>query len=444
MNLKYKKYDNYKPSGVEWLGNVPKHWEVTKLKNVIKAKITDGPHETPTFLSNGIPFLSVDGIQNGELVFEKCRYISETAHSQYIKKCNVEKYDILMGKAASIGKIAQVKVDFDFSIWSPLALIKPNTDKIKSTFLEYVLKNQTTQTQIELLCTINTQKNISMGDIPKIVLPIPPKSEQTAIANFLDRKTAQIDKAIAQKGQLIELLKERRQILIHEAVTQGLDKSVEMKDSGVEWIGEVPKGWEVKKLKHVGKMVNGYAFNSNEFVEQGVRVMKISNIQTMNIDWSEASFINEKYYDKLPQYRIFKNDIVFALTRPIISTGIKAAIVKSNDKILLNQRNAVLKSFNNVIDKWIYFIILNDAFVQEFDNEIDKTGQQPNISVYSIGNLFVPVPSIKEQQEIVNYIETQNEKIKTAISLKEREISSLKEYKTVLIDAAVTGKVIVD
>jgi type I restriction enzyme S subunit len=217
-----------------------------------------------------------------------------------------------------------------------------------------------------------------------------------------------------------------------------------MKDSGVEWIGEVPKGWEVKKLKHVGKMVNGYAFNSNEFVEQGVRVMKISNIQTMNIDWSEASFINEKYYDKLPQYRIFKNDIVFALTRPIISTGIKAAIVKSNDKILLNQRNAVLKSFNNVIDKWIYFIILNDAFVQEFDNEIDKTGQQPNISVYSIGNLFVPVPSIKEQQEIVNYIETQNEKIKTAISLKEREISSLKEYKTVLIDAAVTGKVIVD
>jgi type I restriction enzyme S subunit len=439
MNLKYKKYDNYKPSGVEWLGDVPEHWGVKRVKAIsrIKRGASPRPIADPRYFSD-----------NGE--YSWVRIADVTANSHYL----LETKDTL----SKLGANLSVKI-YEGELFLSIAgsVGKPMISKIKCCIHDGFVYFPDLKKGQEFLYRIfetgrpyvglgkhGTQLNLNTETIANIKIPFPPLEEQTAIANFLDHKTAQIDKAIAQKGQLIELLKERRQILIHEAVTQGLDKSVEMKDSGVEWIGEVPKGWEVKKLKHVGKMVNGYAFNSNEFVEQGVRVMKISNIQTMNIDWSEASFINEKYYDKLPQYRIFKNDIVFALTRPIISTGIKAAIVKSNDKILLNQRNAVLKSFNNVVDKWIYFIILNDAFVQEFDNEIDKTGQQPNISVYSIGNLFVPVPSIKEQQEIVNYIETQNEKIKTAISLKEREISSLKEYKTVLIDAAVTGKVIVD
>jgi type I restriction enzyme S subunit len=209
----------------------------------------------------------------------------------------------------------------------------------------------------------------------------------------------------------------------------------------VEWIGEIPEGWEVKRIKHLGKIINGFAFNSSEFKDDGVRVMKISNIQTMRIDWSDASFVDDKYFRLYPQFQITRDDLVFALTRPIISTGIKATIVDCDERILLNQRNAVLKPSKYLNKKWIYFIILNSQFVQAFDNQIDKTGQQPNISTYNIGNLEIPFPSMAEQIKISEYLEIQSEKIATAISLKEQEIEKLKEYKATLINSAVTGKI---
>ena len=164
---KLEKYSSYKDSGVEWLGEIPEHWKLIKLNFLLKEKVSDGPHETPTFIDEGVPFLSVDGIQDGELTFEKCRYVSKKDHNLYSKKANVTKGSILMGKAASTGKIAQVKVNFPFSIWSPLALIKPN-EQISSSILEYYLKSHYSQIQIDWFCNINTQKNIGMGDIPKI------------------------------------------------------------------------------------------------------------------------------------------------------------------------------------------------------------------------------------------------------------------------------------
>ena len=121
--MSFPRYPKYKTSGVEWLGDVPEHWEVARLKNVLTQKITDGPHTTPTFHSDGVPFLSVDGIQDGELQFDGCRFVSHEDHAEFRKKAFPRKGDLLMGKAASTGKLARVKVEFEFSIWSPLALI---------------------------------------------------------------------------------------------------------------------------------------------------------------------------------------------------------------------------------------------------------------------------------------------------------------------------------
>ena len=119
--MSFPRYPSYRDSGVEWLGRVPAHWEVVRLKNVLQLPITDGPHTTPTFVGEGVPFLSVDGIQDGELQFENCRFISEVDHADFRVKALPRRNDLLMGKAASTGKIARVKVDFEFSIWSPLA-----------------------------------------------------------------------------------------------------------------------------------------------------------------------------------------------------------------------------------------------------------------------------------------------------------------------------------
>ena len=192
-NMKLKSYSKYKDSGnagitvININPSLPNHWNIRKLKFLLQKPVTDGPHETPEFIDEGIPFLSVDSIQDGKLVFENCRYISEEDHLRYKQKCNPQKNDILMGKAASIGKIAIVDVGFEFSTWSPLALLRPNKS-ILPKFLEYSLKSDYCQDQIDLYATSNTQKNISMDDIPRIQIIIPSTASQQKIAAFLDKK----------------------------------------------------------------------------------------------------------------------------------------------------------------------------------------------------------------------------------------------------------------
>ncbi|WP_046759153.1 restriction endonuclease subunit S [Kordia jejudonensis] len=219
-----------KDSGISWIGEIPEHWEVKRLKDILRKKITDGPHETPEFTKEGYPFMSVDGIQDGELTFEGCRFISENDFKKYSKKVVIERNDLFMGKAASTGKIARVKVDFPFTVWSPIAVIKV-LKTINSTFMEYFFKSEKVQVQIDFLCTHNTQKNIAMKDIPKIMLVLPPFKEQQQIADYLDAKTATIDKIVKNIETQIATLKELRKTLINEVVTGKVKviKSTEIK-----------------------------------------------------------------------------------------------------------------------------------------------------------------------------------------------------------------------
>jgi len=178
--MSFPRYPAYKDSCVEWLGEVPEHWSIIRLKNVLQCRITDGPHTTPEFIDEGVPFLSVDGIQDGELRFDGCRFISEKDHEEFSRKAQPVRDDILMGKAASTGKIARVKIDFTFSIWSPLALIRVDSQLSSPSFYEQALKSASSQAQIDILCTSNTQKNISMDDIPRLVMTRPTIEEQLA------------------------------------------------------------------------------------------------------------------------------------------------------------------------------------------------------------------------------------------------------------------------
>ena len=421
-----EKYPAYKDSGVEWLGEIPEHWELTKVKFQINYQKGKNPKEITLNRTEHI-YLSMEYLRGKE---QKVQYVKN-------KKDLIEVNDndiLLLWDGSNAGEFINGKKGI---LSSTMALIKISNGN--NDYCKYFLK--VIETQLRESTIGMGIPHVSGNQFSNLLFVIPPLQEQTAIASFIDQKTAKIDQAISQKIKLIELLKERRQILIHHAVTKGIHADVKLKDSGVEWIGEIPEHWEVKRIKSLGKIVNGFAFNSQEFQDEGIRVMKISNIQTMNIDWSDESFINEKYFDKLTQFQINKNDLVFALTRPIISTGIKAAIVETEEKILLNQRNAVLKPYSTIKTKWLYYIILNTMFIKVFDNEIDKTGQQPNISTNSIGNLQIPFTSIDEQIEVISYLDKVNQKIATAISLKEKEIEKLKEYKATLINSAVTGKI---
>lgn len=193
------------------------------MRSLLVQRVSDGPHETPVFQDSGVPFLSVDGIQNGELVFDsKTRFISRLDHLRYSRKARPQVGDVLMGKAASTGKIAEVKVTFEFNVWSPLAILRPRAE-VSPSWLAYALKSASSQAQVDLLCTNNTQKNLAMADIPRIVLAVPTLEKQREIADYLDRETVKIDMLIAKVERHIELAKERRAALITAAVTGQID-----------------------------------------------------------------------------------------------------------------------------------------------------------------------------------------------------------------------------
>ena len=229
---KYKTYLKYKPSKSEWLDKIPENWEERRLKFLISQSITDGPHDTPEFILDGVPFLSVDGIQDDRLVFDGCRYISPENHAQYKLKCFPRKGDILLGKAASVGKVAIVDVDFEFNVWSPLALIRPNKS-ILPKFLYYSLKSSYLQDQIFILSTSNTQHNLSMDDIPELWISLPDILTQKNISDYLDKATVDLDQAITKivgtntlfdkniniNKSFLGLVKEYKQGLITSAVT---------------------------------------------------------------------------------------------------------------------------------------------------------------------------------------------------------------------------------
>jgi type I restriction enzyme S subunit len=220
-----KPYPKYKDSGVEWIGEVPEGWEILPIKYVVKIPVTDGPHETPELLNEGIPFISAEAIKNDKIDFGKKRgFISIEEHKRFSEKYKPQKGDIYMIKSgATTGNVAVVETDDEFNIWSPLAAIRPDLKKTTTKFLFHFMKSINFFESIEIGWSFGTQQNIGMGVIENLPIVAPSIEEQISIAAYLDRKTAQIDDLISKKQKITELLKEERAAIINQAVTKGLN-----------------------------------------------------------------------------------------------------------------------------------------------------------------------------------------------------------------------------
>lgn len=439
--MSFPRYPNYKNSGVEWFADVPEHWEVIRLKNVLECRITDGPHTTPEFINEGVPFLSVDGIQAGELVFEGCRYISEEDYEEYRKKAQPTKNDLLMGKAASTGKIARVKTDTMFSIWSPLALIRVDSSQWSPAFYEQALKSVASQAQIEVLCTSNTQKNISMDDIPRLTLTRPPHDEQIIIANFLDHETAKIDNLIAEQKRLIELLQEKRQAVISHAVTKGLNPAVPMKDSGVEWLGEVPEHWDVKPLKHLATIQTGMAKGKElEGVETTeIPYLRVANVQDGYLDLETLHHLKVPV-SSVDRYLLQKGDVLMNEGGDFDKLG-RGCIWNSEVDPCVHQNHVFAVRPHSISGKWLNTYTSSRAANSYF---ISRSKQSTNLASISSTNLMglpVPVPPREEVREIFSRM---SERVREIDGLRlsiEYAVGLLIERRSALISAAVTGQI---
>lgn len=437
-----RKYDSYKDSGIEWIGEIPSHWETKRIRHIadIFGRIGYRGYtvEDIVFDESGAISLSPSNIENQKLTLESVTRITQEKYEES-PEIMVFENDVVLVKTASVGKAAIVRPLNDLATINPQLVVFKNY-RIDQTFFYYEIISRIIQDQITQDLNGGVVNTITQTNLNNYSIIVPQPQEQTAIAAYLDRKTAEIDELIADKKRLLELYEEEKTAIINQAVTKGINPDVPMKDSGIEWLGEIPEHWETSPLKYLGKFINGFSFKSTDFVSTGVRVLKISNIQHMRIDWSDESFIDETFYETHENFRVLENDLVFALTRPIISTGIKVALIDTTEPILLNQRNSIYRP-TDINVKWIYYILLSSNFIQEFDSRIDKTGQQPNISSNDIGEIKITIPNEDEQNAIISFIDERCSEIDAKKAKTEKLIELLTEYRTALISEVVTGKI---
>lgn len=412
-------YPAYKDSGVAWLGEIPDGWDVTIAKHVlIKLERPRKKNGNTVVCSNHGYSKLLGDVKQG--------LVSLTQHDYQ----GVNKGDLLVhGMDAWHGAISISK-----HIGDCTSVVHVCDCKHNKTFIAYFLK---------MLAIMNVYKVISNGvrqntsdfrswqKFGDIQLLLPTREEQTAIANFLDDKTAKIDLAISQKEKLIALLKERKQIIIQQAVTKGLDPNVKMKDSGVEWIGEIPEGWEVKKVKNLFQLIIDPAPNNNDmellsiYTDIGVKPRK-----DLEQKGNRAS-TTDGYW------KVKKGD--FIVNKLLAWMG---AIGLSDYEGVTSPAYDILRP-RIELDGYFYHLLFRTKMCSSELKKHSRGIMEMRLRLYfdKFGVIYVPFPPFEEQNLIVNYIKAQFLKIDQAIALQQTQIKKLKEYKATLIDSAVTGKI---
>ena len=419
---KLQKYPAYIDSNIDWIGKVPNHWTVKKLKHLfIEKKKTTNPK------------LNCGSISFGKVVYKDDEKVTEATKSSYqevlkgdflINPLNLN-YDLISLRIA----LSRINV-----VVSSGYIVLQNRIDLDKSYFNYLLHIF----DVSFMKTLRSgvRQTLSFNHLANSELLYPPLQEQTAIANFLEEKCGKVDTAIAQKQQLIELLKERKQIIIQNAVTKGLDPDVKMKDSGVEWIGEIPEHWEVSKLSYlsykIGDGLHGtpiYTDHTEFFFING------NNLGNKKISITEAT---KTVSDK--EFRIHQKDLNSNTVLLSINGTIGNVALYQNEKVMLGKSAAYINLLPHINRIYIANFLESRIFKNYYQLELSGSTIN-NLSLFSIGKTPVVLPTDEEQKEIIRFIESETGKIENAIILQQQQIEKLKEYKSSLIDASVTGKV---
>lgn len=434
-----KKYNKYKDSGIEWIGEIPEHWEVKKLK--FFADVVLGKMLTPDDKGNYElkAYLRAKNIEwtkpNVEDVKEM--WFSESELNQY----RVRKSDLLVSEGGEVGRTCIWNDEIEEcyiqnSVHKVSLLNNCNSIYFLNQFVLFGSKGH-----FDAIVNKISIAHLTKEKLKDISFVYPPLDEQHSIATYLDRKTAQIDDLISKKEKLIELLKEERAAMINQAVTKGLDNNVPMKDSGIEWLGEIPEGWEVKPLKHICNIQGrvGYkGYTISDLVEkgEGPYTLGAKHINKMNqLDLSQPEFISwEKYYES-PEIMVFQNDLL--LTQR--GTLGKVVLIEENIGEATINPSMVLLNKLKANGKFLYYFFCSEYFTKWIDLTNTATAV-PMISQQQLGNFKLTIPPEREQISIIEYL-YEKQQIFNELTLRiSNQVALLKEYKTALISEVVTGK----
>ena len=422
MMLSLPKYDFYKNSGVDWLGKIPSHWHITKLKFITNIygrigfkgyTIADRVNE-----GEGAISLSPSNIIDNNINYENRAYISWDKYEES-PEIKVYEQDIIFVKTGStIGKVAIVRNSLEKMTINPQLVVLKDI-KCQRYFLNYFMKSPFYQYQIYTFRVGGSTPTMTQDSLKSTYIVIPPLEEQERIVKFLDRKCEEVEKSIALKQRLIILLEEQSAIVINQAVTKGLNPNAPMKDSGIDWLGDIPSHWEIVPLKWY------ISVSSGEFI--GVEKVKRYSSDLYNIPVIGGNGITgfTNYYNTLP------NNIIVG------RVGALCGNIHLFKHPIWVTDNALKISFSqDFLQKYL------GLFLQTLNlNKLANKNAQPLITGSQVKSQYASLPPIEEQEKIVEYLEQKTAEIEELKEKTLQQIEKLKEFKQILIAEAVTGKI---
>lgn len=437
-----RKYPDYKDAGVEWLGQVPSHWEVKRLRFVIypnptKSEVRNLDEDTP------VSFVPMEAIgEQGGIYLDAVKPLIDVLDGYtYFHDGDVIVAKITPCFENGKGALARgLENGIGFGTTELHVLrVKPSTN---AQFIFYLtLSDHFRRIGTAAMYGAGGQKRVPEDFIRDLKHPIPDLEEQRSIAAFLDRETAKIDALVEKKQKLIELLKEKRTSLITRAVTKGLDPNVPMKDSGIEWLGTVPKSWKVLAIKHVTAIpITDGPHETPMLFDEGVPFISAEAIKDDKIDFSKMrGFISLKAHKLFSKkYKPKKGDIY--LIKSGATTGNVALVDTDKEFNIWSPLAAVRPDRKQADAKFVFYFMKSRPFLQSIELGWSY-GTQQNIGMNVIGNIPIALPLPREQKVISEFLDDETAKIDVMMNKIHKGIDRLKEYRTALISAAVTGKI---
>lgn len=433
---KYQAYAEYKDSGVEWLGEIPCHWDLKPIKYLFEIINGSTPKSgEEAFWDGEITWITPSDLSKlrSQVIGESIRTITKKG----LDSCGtslVPSDTIILSCRAPIGSLAVTSKEACTNQGCK-SLVKKYD--LSTKFFYYYLSISTKQ--LNNLGRGTTFLELSSDELGSYALGIPNAEEQTQIANFLDHETAKIDTLIAKQEKLIELLKEKRQAVISHAVTKGLNPNVPMKDSGVAWLGEVPEHWERKSLNYLLAHTVDNRGRTPPIVDEGIPMVEVSQVAGNSIYTSDdySKFVTQKSYDEFVRSEVKENDILFVT---VGATFGKTCLVPPSPDFFIAQNIVGFRCIEDVDPKFFMFLLSSSIF-KEAISATNKSSTIDNVKVSDLVKTKVVIPPFIEQKKISNHILKMVDKYEKLVAEAYSFINLLQERRTALISAAVTGKI---
>lgn len=439
--MSFPRYPAYKDSGVEWLGEVPGHWDVSRLgfESWVRARLGWKGLKADEYVDEGFAFLATPNIKSKEIDFKNVNFITQDRFDES-PEIKISEGDVLLAKDGStLGTVNVVRnLPRPTTVNSSIAVITPNAD-LSGVFLFYLFASSYMEQTIQRTKGGMGVPHLFQADLNKFYMPLPVFLEQIQIAAFLDRETAKIDALVAEQRRLMALLKEKRQAVISHAVTRGLNPDAPLKPSGIEWLGDVPEHWEVSAIKRYTDKITDGAHVSPETEDGVFHFVSTKDVGANSIDFENCLRTSEQSYESMVKTgcRPMLGDVLFSKDGTIGRT----VVIREERDFVVASSLIIIRPTAIVLDSdFLNCLCQSQGVANQVDCFVKGAGL-PRLSIQNLTKVVGCFPPICEQKAIAEFLGSELAKFDTLTTEAQRAIDLLQERRTALISAAVTGQI---